>query len=95
VVQEFMNVSLKKFKPALITADLAKYLEEVLFPLCSVFPSEDFYRQTLRTREQAGFSFYDSMIVQAAVAAGCRVLYSEDFQDGFKFAGLTVKNPFN
>jgi predicted nucleic acid-binding protein len=34
------------------------------------------------------------MILQAAFDARCRVLYSEDMQDGFKFFDLTVKNPF-
>jgi predicted nucleic acid-binding protein len=39
-------------------------------------------------------SFWDAMIIQAAVSAGCRVLYSEDLKDGFEISGVKVINPF-
>ena len=39
-------------------------------------------------------SFYDALIVAAAIEAKCRILYSEDFQNGQKFGSLVVKNPF-
>ena len=38
--------------------------------------------------------FWDALIVSVAVAQQCRVLLSEDFQDGFVWQGLTVVNPF-
>jgi predicted nucleic acid-binding protein len=34
------------------------------------------------------------MIVAAALRAGCRTLYSEDFADGQVIEGLAVRNPF-
>ncbi len=37
---------------------------------------------------------YDSLIVSAAIQAGCDRLYTEDLQHGQKFAGLQVVNPF-
>jgi len=52
------------------------------------------YRSALEIQERTSYSLYDSMILQAALDARCRVLYSEDMQDGFKFFDLTVKNPF-
>jgi predicted nucleic acid-binding protein len=39
-------------------------------------------------------SFWDCLIVRAAQRCGCRVLYSEDFQDGRNFDGTRVVNPF-
>jgi predicted nucleic acid-binding protein len=40
-------------------------------------------------------SYWDALILAAALAAGCDTLYSEDMQDGQIFEGrLTVKNPF-
>jgi predicted nucleic acid-binding protein len=39
-------------------------------------------------------SFYDALIVAAAVDAGCLVLFTEDLQDGRKFGAVTVENPF-
>jgi predicted nucleic acid-binding protein len=42
-----------------------------------------------------GFSFWDALIVRSAKQAGCRILLSEDFQDGWEFNGLRVVNPFS
>lgn len=39
-------------------------------------------------------SFWDAMIVQAALQAGASVLYSEDMQDGRAFESMMVRNPF-
>lgn len=41
------------------------------------------------------FSFYDSLIVAAALEADCTVLYSEDMQHGFVVDNsLQIINPF-
>ena len=37
---------------------------------------------------------WDAVILSAAASAGCRLLLSEDLQDGFTWNGLTVVNPF-
>lgn len=39
-------------------------------------------------------SFWDALIVRAAVAAGCKRLVTEDLQDGWTVEGVTVTNPF-
>jgi predicted nucleic acid-binding protein len=39
-------------------------------------------------------SIWDSVILAASASAGCRLLLSEDPQDGFTWTGLTVANPF-
>ncbi|HSY12998.1 MAG TPA: PIN domain-containing protein [Verrucomicrobiae bacterium] len=39
-------------------------------------------------------SIWDSVIVSAAAEAGCRLLITEDLQDGFTWQGVTVANPF-
>ena len=43
--------------------------------------------------ELTGFSFWDSLIIASAEAAGAVVLYSEDLQDGQQVAGLIIRNP--
>jgi len=40
------------------------------------------------------FSFWDSLIVQAAMMGGARILYSEDMQDGQRIDDLRIQNPF-
>jgi len=44
--------------------------------------------------ERFGFSFYDSLIIAAALESKCTILYSEDMQHNQKIKNLTVKNPF-
>jgi len=39
-------------------------------------------------------SFWDSLIVVAALAAGCDTLISEDMQNGQRYGRLTVRNIF-
>lgn len=39
-------------------------------------------------------SIWDAVILSAAADAGCRLLLSEDMQDGFTRSGLTVVDPF-
>jgi predicted nucleic acid-binding protein len=38
---------------------------------------------------------WDAIIIAASAHAGCRLLLSEDLQDGFTWSGLTVTNPFS
>lgn len=45
--------------------------------------------------ERYQLSFYDALIVAAALAAGCDTLFSEDMHDGLVIEGrLTIRNPF-
>jgi len=40
------------------------------------------------------FSFWDSLISASALENNCKILYSEDMQDGQKIKShLTIKNP--
>jgi predicted nucleic acid-binding protein len=47
----------------------------------------------LATDHQLGI--WDSVVLSAAAAAGCRLLLSEDMQDGFTWRGISVTNPFS
>jgi predicted nucleic acid-binding protein len=40
------------------------------------------------------FSIWDAFMLAAAAEAGCRLLLSEDMQDGFTWRGVSVANPF-
>ncbi len=37
---------------------------------------------------------WDSVILSATAEAGCRLLLSEDLQEGFTWQGVTITNPF-
>ncbi len=41
-----------------------------------------------------GLTIWDSVVLAASAEAGCRLLLSEDLQEGFTWRGVTVTNPF-
>ena len=57
-------------------------LEEVLMPLWRVMPSESLYVRALGIEARYRYAFYDSLIIAAALEAGCDRLFSEDLQHG-------------
>lgn len=93
VVQEFCSVALHPKKP-LTGDDIELVFEEVLLVLLQHVPSADFYRRALKLCRYEQLSFYDALIVQAAIDLGCQTLYSEDLQAGRVYGSLSVKNPF-
>ena len=40
-------------------------------------------------------TIWDAVILSAAAEAGCRLLLSEDLQEGFIWKGVTITNPFS
>ncbi len=94
VVQEFLNVALRRFEEPLSIRQAELYLDQALLPLCEVFPSPDLYRNALRLKEESGIGFYDALIVASALEGKGSILYSEDFQDKRRFSSLVVQNPF-
>lgn len=48
----------------------------------------------IRRARRARISFWDALIVEAALAGGCARLLTEDMQHGRDFDGLRVENPF-
>ena len=75
-------------------ADAWRVFQQFMAPMWKLSPTPDLYRHGLAIQARYGFSFYDSLIVAAAIDAGCSQLLSEDFQHGQRIEGLTVHNPF-
>jgi predicted nucleic acid-binding protein len=94
VIQEFLNVATRKFERPLKTEDAQKYLSKILFPICEIFPSEQLYFMVLELSERWKYSFYDSLIIAAALEAGCSILYSEGLQDKQRIYQLDIVNPY-
>lgn len=94
VAQECLNVMTNKARVALSAAEAQAYLDAVLAPLLQVGFSADLFKRALDLRERWRFSFYDALIVAAALTAGCTRLFIEDLQHGQKVEQLTIVNPF-
>lgn len=95
VVQECLNTALRKAEIPLTTGEMRTYLETVLAPLYQVPSSMALYQRSLDIQARTRYSFYDALIIAAALEAGCTRLYSEDLQPGQRIDGLTIENPFS
>lgn len=54
----------------------------------------DMILRATELQERYKYSFWDSLIIAAAIAGGARTILSEDLADGQTIQGLTIKNPF-
>jgi predicted nucleic acid-binding protein len=91
VVQEVLNRAIRGGA----SIDRARtLLTRVLMPLWRVMPSEGLHERGLGIHERYGYSFYDSLIIGAALEAGCTRLYSEDMQHGQLIESITIQDPF-
>ncbi len=94
VVQETLNVLTRKLATPMTVEGAKRFLENILVPLWRVSPSSALYYQALDVQARYRYGFYDSLIVAAALDAGCDRLYSEDMQSGQRIEGLKIENPF-
>jgi predicted nucleic acid-binding protein len=94
VVQECLNTVLRKAEVKLDAESARSYLDTVLLPLMQVPASAALYHRALDVQTRWQLSFYDALIVAAALTAGCTRLLSEDLQHGQRIDTLTVHNPF-
>lgn len=94
VVQEFFNIALRRFPQPMAMAEAEQYLITVFRPLLAIHSSPALYVEGLRIGAKHRFSWYDSLIVAAALEAQCETLFSEDLQHGREIEGLKIQNPF-
>ncbi len=94
VAQEFLNVALRRFAQPMAVAEAEQYLATVFRPLMAIHSSQALYGEALRLSDRYRLSWYDSLILAAAIEGQCSVLYSEDFQHGRRFGELQIANPF-
>ncbi|MBK6960927.1 MAG: PIN domain-containing protein [Gammaproteobacteria bacterium] len=94
VVQETLHVLTRKFTRQVTPEVAAQILQNSLLPLWRVQPSPALYARALALQERYAFSFYDSLIIAAALEAGSQRLLTEDLHNGQQIDGLTIHNPF-
>ena len=84
----------EQFRVILKDADAAGFLADVLVPLWKVQPSPALYGKALELQARQKLSFHDSLVVAAALQAGCRRLLTEDLQHGQRVEGLQSRTRF-
>jgi predicted nucleic acid-binding protein len=92
VLNEFVSVASRKLRMSM------SEIREVLSAIRAVCTVEPLSIQThdlgFDLAQRFGLTIYDALIVAAALLAKCRIVYSEDLQDGQIIESLTVRNPF-
>lgn len=94
VVQETLHVLTRKLARRATAEEAGRFLDRVLAPCWKVPPTPALYRRSLELQERYSLSFYDALIVAAALEAGCKRIWSEDLQHGQRIESLTIENPF-
>lgn len=94
VIAEFTNVALRRFERPMSVADVRDWIRALSTPLEVVGYSGHLFEQALTLFERYRLSWYDALIVSAALEANCTVLFSEDMQHDLRIGPLRVENPF-
>ena len=94
VVQETLNALTSKLKKIVSPSHANQIFDAVLVPLWSVQPKREIFQRGMEIHNRFRYSFYDSLIIGAALSANCEVLYSEDMQHGQVIDQLTIINPY-
>lgn len=93
VLQEFyVSVTRKLTTPLSLETAFQAVQDLAVFPIVQI--DTPLILLAIRRSGKAKISFWDALILEAALIAGATVLYSEDFQDGAVFGGLQIENPF-
>lgn len=94
VVQEFFSVALRKFPTRMTHAEAQTFFSNVFRPLYAVSFSPALMFRAIQMVHEHQLSWYDSIILAAAIESDCQILYSEDFQHGRTIEGVRLQNPF-
>lgn len=93
VIGEFHVTVTRKLPTPLGQDDAAAAVNELLrLPVVPV--DGELARAAVRTSAEAQLSYWDALIVEAAVVGGCDLLLTEDLSAGQTIRGVRVENPF-
>jgi len=93
VLQEFyVCITNKILKP--LSLKNAKLILEYLSTWDIVAYDKHLTLKSIDIQERYRFSFWDSLIIQAAIQGQTRILFSEDLPDGQAVMDMKILNPF-
>ena len=91
VLQEYFVTATRKLG---VAPDVARRKTEIFGSLDLVVPGVEDILGAIDLHRLHGLSFWDALVVRAALVSGCARLFSEDLQSGRRYDGLEVVNPF-
>jgi predicted nucleic acid-binding protein len=93
VLGELFNVLVRKAGQSPRQAHTTLLRWHDAFPIVETSPAVILAAAGLAADHRLGI--WDAVVLSASAAADCRLLLTEDLQDGFTWGGLTVANPFS
>ncbi len=93
VLQEFF-VSVTKKIPKPMDAGLAREIVSDLLKWDIVINDKNSLLEAIDIHIRYNYSFWDSLLIQAAIRSGAALLLTEDLTDSQKIKGISIKNPF-
>jgi predicted nucleic acid-binding protein len=94
-MQEFANVATRKFARRFSSEQCKQFIDAAMLPLNRAASSPELLNAALDLQADTRYSFYDCLVIAAALHAGAEVLYTEDLQHNQLLGGtLRVVNPF-
>ena len=94
VLQEFF-AGVTRNLPKTIEKDLAKDIVKDLLKWQVVVNTGEFILDAIDVCLRFGYSFWDAMIIEAAIKGGAALLLSENLHDGQVIGGVEIRNPFH
>ena len=92
VLNEFTAVAIRKFR---MKINEVRELLATVRQRCEITPLDiTTHEQALELADRYRISIYDALIVAAALASECSILWTEDLQNGQRIQRLTIRNPF-
>lgn len=93
VLQEYYVTATRKLDPPRSEADVREDIMALMSwaPVATDYPVME---RAWHVQDRYKLSWWDSLIVGAALQAGCTYLLTEDLQDNQNIDGLTIIDPF-
>jgi predicted nucleic acid-binding protein len=91
VLEEYFAAATKKLG---VPAEIARGKVELFGRLNLVLITLDDILGAIDLHRLHRISFWDGLLVQSTRRAGCMMLLTEDLQNGRRFDGVVVRNPF-
>ena len=79
----------------LMPVDAARTYIRILAPWAIAPLDAKTTQRAFGVEDETGYSWWDSLMLAAALQADCRLFVSEDLQDGREVSGLLIANPFS
>ena len=91
-INELSNVFLRRYN---YDVEQVKNIISEIQAYCDVrLINIDVIKHALNIHEKYGYSYYDCLMLSAAIQNNCAYIFSEDMQDGQKIDGLEIVNIF-